>query len=144
MNLEEVKKFLEENKGKADVKSILIGYLQGDLTVEEAQKMVSESTTLKSLVDSEKDKHFAKSLDTWKSNNLQGEIDKEIKKRFPEKDEKDVELEKIKAQLEKMESEKKREELRNEAIKVANEKKLPLDLVDFMLGENQETTNTNL
>ncbi|MEI5909460.1 DUF4355 domain-containing protein, partial [Bacillus spongiae] len=40
--------------------------------------------------------------------------------------------------------EKKREELRNEAIKVANEKKLPLDLVDFMLGENQETTNTNL
>ncbi|MDX8367852.1 DUF4355 domain-containing protein [Cytobacillus sp. IB215665] len=144
MTLEEIKKFLNENKGKADIKAVLIAYLQGDLTVEEAQKMVSENKTLSSWLDSEKDKHLAKGLETWKTNNLQSEIDKEVKKRFPKKDEKEIELEKIKAQLQKMESEKKREELKNQAIKVANDKKLPLDIVDYFLGEDQETTTKNL
>ena len=45
------------------------------------------------LRDSTVDKRSAKSLETWKTNHLEGLLDTEIKKRFPAKDEKEIEME---------------------------------------------------
>ncbi len=146
MELEQVKQFFESNKDNDDVK----GYLQGlsTPTLDGIQKFVSDNQDAKKWFDSEKDKHFDKGLKTWLEKTyptkLQEELDKEIKKRYPEKDAKDLELDKIKAELAKIQAEKVKETLTNKAIKVANEKKLPLDLVDFFISEDEEKTTANL
>ncbi|MGG3210951.1 DUF4355 domain-containing protein [Geobacillus stearothermophilus] len=142
MNLEDVKKFFEENKDNEEVKA----YLQGlrSVSVEEVQKMLVENEELKRWLDSEKDRHFSKGLETWKRNNLQKLIDEEIKKRFPEADPKDVKLKELEAKIAQMEQEKLREALKNKALTLASEKKLPIQLIDYFIGQDEESTLQNL
>ncbi|WP_016821849.1 DUF4355 domain-containing protein [Paenibacillus polymyxa] len=90
------------------------------------------------------DKRSAKSLETWKANHLESAVDAEIKKRFPAKDEKEIEVEKLRAEVENMKLEKQRERLTSQAIKIASEKKLPLPLVDFFIGTDEDATTANL
>jgi hypothetical protein len=105
---------------------------------------LSNDDSFKRFLDSEKDKHHSKALETWKSNNLNKILDDEIKKRFPEADPKDIELQKMKNEIEKMKQESLRKELANKAIKIANDKKLPIDMIDFLVGADEESTTKNL
>jgi len=74
MNFEEVKKYIDENKGDKE----LAAYLQGLMGVEGMQKYLAENEDGRRWLDAEKDKHLDKGLKTWKDNNLQKEIDKKI------------------------------------------------------------------
>ena len=142
MDFKEVKQFIETNKEQAEVKE----YLQGlnKVSVEGIEKYVNEDDGAKKWMDSVKDKHFNKALETWKTNNLEGLISNEIKKRFPEKDEKEIEVEKLKSEIEKMKQEKLHEALTSKAVKLASEKNLPVELVDFFIADNEENTVENL
>lgn len=143
MTFEEVKEFLESEAGKA---SEVTAYLQGlnPLTVARVQEYIDKTPEGKSWADSVKDKHLQKGLETWKTNNLESLLNEEIKKRFPEKDEKELEVEKLRAEIEKMKHEKQRESLTNKAIKIATEKSLPIELVDFFIGADEQTTVSNV
>lgn len=143
MTFEEVKEFLESEAGKA---SEVTAYLQGlnPLTVARVQEYIDKTPEGKSWVDSLKDKHLQKGLETWKTNNLESLINEEIKKRFPKKDEKELEVEKLRAEIEKMKQEKLRETLTNKAIKIATEKNLPIELVDFFIGADEQATVSNV
>jgi arsenate reductase-like glutaredoxin family protein len=142
MNFEEVKAFLEQNKDNQEVKAYLQGLNQ--LTIEGVQKFLNENPDAKKWFDSEKDRHFSKGLETWKTNNLSKLIDEEIKRRFPEKDEKDIELAKLRQEFEKMKQEALRKDLTNKALKIAQEKGLPTEIIDYFVGEDEKTTNDNL
>jgi hypothetical protein len=143
MTFEEVKEFLESEAGKA---SEVTAYLQGlnPLTVARVQEYIDKTPEGKSWADSVKDKHLQKGLETWKANNLESLLNDEIKKRFPEKDEKELEVEKLRAEIEKMKQEKLRETLTNKAIKIATEKNLPIELVDFFIGADEQATVSNV
>lgn len=142
MNLEQVKQFIEENKDNEEVKL----YLQGleDLSVERIEQFLQTDKEAKSWFDRTVDKRTTKSLETWKTNHLDGLLDSEIKKRFPQKDEKELEVEKLRAEVENMKQEKLHERLRSHAFKIASEKNLPLQLVDFFIGSDEAVTITNL
>lgn len=142
MNIEEVKNFINDNKESEEVKS----YLQdlNKVNVEGIEKYVTEDEEGKKWFDSVKDKHFNKALDTWKSNNLTKLIDDEVKKKFPSKDEKDIEVENLKVEIEKMKQEKLHEALTSKAIKIASDKNLPINLVDFFIAQDEEVTVNNL
>lgn len=142
MDFKEVKQFIETNKEQAEVKE----YLQGlnKISVDGIEKYVNEDDGAKKWFDSVKDKHFNKALETWKSNNLEELISNEVKKRFPEKDEKEIEVEKLKSEIEKMKHEKLHEALTSKAVKLASEKNLPVELVDFFIADNEENTVKNL
>jgi hypothetical protein len=142
MDLDQVKQFIEANGSTAEVKA----YLQGlnPINVEGIEQFIQSDKEAKSCFDSTVDKRTTKSLDTWKANQLEGLLDAEIKKRFPAKDEKEIEMEKLRAEVENMKLEKQRERLTSQAIKIASEKKLPLQLVDFFIGVDEPTTTTNL
>lgn len=90
------------------------------------------------------DKQSAKGLETWKNNNLQALIDAEIKTRFPESDPKDIELANMKAQLEAMQKESARKELLIKAQAIATEKKLPVSLANYFVGDDEKATKANL
>lgn len=139
ITINDVKQFIEENKEDEGVSN----YIGGFVTADRVNKYL-ETDDGKKLLQPMLDKYHTKGLETWKTNNLEKLIDAEIKKRFPEKDPKDIELEKIKAELAKIQTEKQRETLTNKAIKIANEKKIPLDLVDYFISDNEEKTVSNL
>lgn len=95
-------------------------------------------------LQSEKDRHFSKGLETWKENNLSSLVEEEIKKRYPEETEEQRQLRELKAQFEKLQQEKQREAIRNQAYKQASEKGLPLELLDFFVADDEEKTSANL
>lgn len=139
MDINEVKQFIEENKDNEEVQNYVGGFITSDrvesyLNGEDGKKLIQPKL----------DSHFTKGLETWKGNNLEKLIDEEIKSRFPEKDQKDIELEKVKAELEKIKADANRKELMNKALLVADEKKLPKDIIKYFLGEDEESTNKNL
>ncbi|MGY0373220.1 DUF4355 domain-containing protein [Clostridium sp. JNZ J1-5] len=142
MDFQEVKNFINDNKESEEVKV----YLQGlnKVSVEGIEKYVTEDEDAKKWFDSIKDKHFNKALETWKSNNLSKLIDDEVKKRFPAKDEKEIEVENLKSEIEKMKQEKLHEVLTSKAVKIASDKNLPLSLVDFFIAKDEEATVSNL
>lgn len=141
MNLEEIKKWLEDNKNDESVKTFLGGLKQ--LTKEDVEGFL-EKEEGKRVLQPKLDQYFTKGLDTWKANNLQSLIDEKLKELNPDKSPQDIELEKIRKQLADMEREKLRESLKNKALTVATEKGIPTAALDYFLGEDEETTLQNL
>lgn len=141
-NFDEVKQYFETNKDKDDVKAFVNGL--NPVSVDRIKSLEDENKDIKSWLDSEKDKHSSKSLETWKTNNLQKLIDEKIKELYPEADPKDTKLAELQAQIQKMQKETTRKELTNKALKIATEKKLPVELVDYFIGEDEETTTKNI
>lgn len=140
ITLESVKKFISDNQQNAEVQA----YLQGLYTVEGVQTFVRENADGRKWFDSEKDKHHSKALETWKANNLEKLIDEEIKKRNPGKTPEQIEIEKLRKQIEDAERARNREALVNKALKVAKEKNLPDGIIDFFIADDEESTMTNL
>ncbi|MEC1726927.1 DUF4355 domain-containing protein [Schinkia azotoformans] len=141
MNLEEIKAFFESNKDNEDVKN----YLQG------LSKVTSDGVTTfletdegKKLLQPKLDSYFTKGLDTWKNNNLQKLIDEEVSKKLPSETPEQKQLKELQQKLVQMEQEKTRETLKNKALSIASEKKLPTSLIDFLIGQDEETTTSNL
>ncbi|MGG3925680.1 DUF4355 domain-containing protein [Metabacillus fastidiosus] len=152
MNLEKVKEFLEQNRESNEVKEFLQGFKT--LSVEEIQTLAKTDKELTSWLDSEKDTHHNKAMETFKVKTLPSLIEEEIKKRNPNKDEKDLQLETLQAEFNKMKTAKLRESLRGSAFKFASDNKLPTDLVDYFISlesddndegtKSQESTLANL
>lgn len=143
MTIEEVKIFIEENKESEEVKSYLDSF-KVEPTLEVFKEKITNDGTFKSFMDSEKDLHHSKALETWRQNNLQSLVDEKIKTLYPQDDPKDLEMKKLQQQIEQMQKDTTRKELTNLALKQASEKKLPTELIDFFVSNDEETTLANL
>lgn len=141
MNLEEIKKWLEEHKDQEDVKAYL-----GELSAVSPDKVKGflETGEGKKLLQPILDKHFSKSLETWKANNLEKIVDEEVRKRNPQKTPEQIEIENLRKEIEAERKARAREALVNKALKVAKEKNLPDGIIDFFIAEDEETTLNNL
>lgn len=141
MTLEEIKQWLEQNKEQEDVKAFL-----GELSAVSADKVKGflETEEGKRLLQPRLDQYFSKGLETWKANNLEKIIEEEIQKRNPGKSPEQMEIEKLKKQIEEAEKARQREALVNKALKVAKEKNLPDGLIDFFIADDEEKTLANL
>lgn len=141
MNLEEIKKFLSDNKDQDDVKTYL-----GELSAVSADKVKGflDTDEGKKLLQPRLDQNFYKGLETWKANNLDSIIDEEVKKRNPDKTPEQLKIEELEKKIQDAENARIRGELVNKAFKVADEKSLPKDVIDFFIGEDEEKTLENL
>lgn len=141
MNLEQVKQFIEENKDNEDVKTYLEELrrptavdVEGFLDTEEGKKLLQPRL----------DQYFTKGLNTWKEKNLEKLVEERVKELYPEETEEQKRIRALEKKIEETERAAKRQELLNKAVKQATEKGLPSDIVDFFLGEDEETTLSNL
>lgn len=152
MTLEEIKKFLEENKEQEDVRNYLQGLSQ--VTVDGVTTFL-ETDEGKKLLQPKMDSNFTKGLETWKKNNLEKIITDEIAKRNPNnKSPEQLEVEKALAEIERWKTKTIRESVRNEALKFATDNKLPSEVVDYFISlekdddeegtKSKESTMTNL
>ena len=139
--LEDVKKFLEENKENEDVKSYL-----NELSAVSADKVNGflDTEEGKRLIQPRLDSHFTKGLDTWKANNLDALVDAKVKELYPEETEEQKRIRKLEKELKDQKTAAQREKLLNKAVSYASEKQLPADVVEFFIGEDEESTMKNL
>lgn len=108
------------------------------------KEKINKDKDFKSFIDSEKDKHAEKYNKTWQDNNLQKLIDEKVKELYPDEDPKDSELKKLRIEMESMKKETLKKELTNKALKKMTDEGLPTDLVDFLVGADEDSTVKNI
>lgn len=133
----------------------LTNYVKG-LTATEPQAITLDGVTkflaenedgkkyLQSYADSKVTNGVQTAIENFKKDKLPGLVDEEYKKKYPEADPKDKALADMKAEIEKMKTDSLRKDLTNKALKTLTEKKLPSELADFIVGNDEDTTNKNL
>lgn len=138
MTLEEIKAWLKENAGNPDV----VAYMQGlqALNIDAVKTFLDTAAEGKAFLTAEKDKHFAKALETWKGNNLEPLVNSKVKELYPEETPEMLEIKKLRAELDAKTKNEAKQTLLNKAITVATEKGLPTKLIERFLGEDEETT----
>jgi hypothetical protein len=139
MELAEITAYLDTNKDTEEVKNYIGGFTTPDrvnafLNGEEGKKLLQPKL----------DSYHAKGLESWKTNNVNKLVDEEVKKRFPDADPKDVALKNLQAQLDKMQGDSLKKDLTNKTLKQFQDAKLPSELVDYMIGANEEETTKNV
>lgn len=139
MELKEILESLKKFEGTDEYKQFVDG-----LFTPERVKAFLDTSAGQQAMQPYIDRQFNKGLETWKTNNLQGLVNAEVKKRFPDADPKDVEIANIKAQLEAVQRDAARKELLIKAQSIAAEKKLPASLIGFFVGEDEKATTKNI
>lgn len=142
MDLQAVKQFLEQNRDNEEVQAFLAELRTPSL--DDIRRLAEEHDEIKTWLQSEKDRHFSKGLETWKQKTLPQILEEEIKKRYPEETPEQRELRELKAEIDRIKREKERESLRAKAKDLAIQKKLPASLVDFFIADSEEKTLENL
>ncbi|MGD6831428.1 DUF4355 domain-containing protein [Sutcliffiella halmapala] len=141
MDLQAVKKFLEEQKENEDVKS----YLQelSKVTVDGVNTFL-ETEEGKKFLQPTLDRYHTKSLESWKNNNLQKLIDDGVSKLNPSETPEQKRIRELEEKIEKAESERTRETLKNKALSTLSEKKLPTFLLEHLIGQDEDSTTQSL
>ncbi len=140
MSLDDVKKVLDENKSDSEVES----YLKNLILTKENVKSFVETTEGKKLIQPILDQHFTKGLETWKEKTLPGILDEKIKEKYPDETEEQKRLRKIEDELTRERAARLKAELSNKAVQIATQKNLPVELINYFVGQDEETTLLNL
>ncbi len=96
------------------------------------------------ILQSVTDARVTKGIESWKQNNLGRVIEDEIAKRFPPETEERKKLRDLEVRQAELVRELKRRDLMSKAIEVANEKRLPLKMIERLLGDDEEGTLRNI
>lgn len=119
-----------------------------EITLEQFKNALENNLECKgyydSIVDKTVNKRLDKSIDTWKTNNLENLINEEVNKRYPQKTEAEIQFEKQQKELEKAMEEKKQLELQIKYQNLMVENNLPMEILDFVAGKDVETTISNV
>lgn len=150
MNKKDLLKLIENIDDEGSVDEVLSesdfakSLLQSGLTLNAFKEKVNDPE-FKSYLDSVKDKHFDKALETWKSNNLQTIINDEVlkatgKKKTPEQ----LKIEELEKKFNEEKAKAERAEKVAKYKDVLAEKKIPGEMIDYFLTDDDETTNTRI
>lgn len=96
------------------------------------------------LLQSLSDSRVTKGIESWKQNNLEKMVEDEIEKRFPPETEEKKKLRELERKHSELIRELKKKDILTKAVDVANEKRIPLKIVEKLLGDDEETTLKNL
>jgi hypothetical protein len=140
VSLEELKQFLEDNKEDKEVQE----YLEGLYLVPKKVKAFLETDAGKKLIQPALDSYFTKGLETWKEKTMPSLIEEEIKKKFPDETEEQKRLRKLEEELAKERQARTKSELINKATQLATQKGLPVEVVHYFVGQDEDETVNNL
>ena len=119
------------------------------LSVDDFKNMLANNKEIKGYYTSSIDSAISKAIDShdkkFMAEKLPSLVETEIKKRSNEgKSETEIQLQEMKEQLEKMKAEKLKADMSAKYTKVLSEKGLSTELIDFVLGADDETTTANI
>ena len=115
------------------------------LSLDSFKDLFATDREFKSFLDSEKDKHADKVLKTFKANNLEKLIEAEVLKRTGKTETPEQKaIRELQEQLANMGKEKEKAERITKYKDVLVKKKIPSQLSDFILGEDDDVTDANI
>ena len=118
---------------------------KSSLTLDNFKELVAENEEFKRYIESSNDKHFDKALKTWKANNLEKIVEAEVLKRTGKNETPEQKaIRELQDQLASMGKEKEKAERIAKYKDVLAKKKIPSQLTDFILGNDDETTEANI
>lgn len=113
--------------------------------LDQFKQVLEGNKEVKAYYQSALDSGIGKGVATFKEKTLPGIIEEELKKaNNKKKTPEQIELEELKAKFEALEKEKTKADMTSKYTKVLTEKGLNADLINFVLGENDETTTQNI
>lgn len=115
-----------------------------ELNLESVKNFLETNEEGKRWLQSYTDNKITKGIETWKTNNLQSEVDKKVKELYPDEDPKDKALKQLKLEFEKLKQDTAKKEILSQASKIAAEKKLPMEIVQLLVADDLDTTNSNI
>jgi hypothetical protein len=142
MDLEKLLAFLKEKEASED----FVKFVEGlkPVTSETVKDYVENTEEGKKLLQSLTDAKVTKGIETFKTNNLPKILDDEIAKRYPPETAEAKRLRELEKRINDQENMLKKKDLLTAAIKKAGEKGLPIDIIDRLIGEDEESTEKNL
>ncbi|OMC83354.1 DUF4355 domain-containing protein [Viridibacillus sp. FSL H8-0123] len=135
IDLEQVKQLAESGD-----KTAFESYIHKALEKNDVTLVLSTNAEVKSVFDSEKDKHHSTALETWKMNNLQKLIDDKVAELNPKLTEEQKRIAALEKDLADTKAAAEREKLMTEFTKEAATKGLPVDVLPFLLGTDESST----
>lgn len=137
--LEKIKE-IDENK---DIDEIILsnGFAKPITDVEGFNKLLASNKEIQGLVDQK----VTKGIETFKTNSMEKLIEAEVLKRTNKEETPEQKaIRELQEKLTSMEKEKTRAEMVSKFKDTLAEKKIPGDMINFMLGDDDETTNANI
>ncbi|NFG39408.1 DUF4355 domain-containing protein [Clostridium botulinum] len=125
--------------------STLADLFKKDLTLDEVKNFVESSDDGKKYLQTYGDKRVTDGIKTWKDKNLQTLINDEVlkatgKKKTPEQ----LKIEELEKNFNEQKAKAERAETVAKYKDVLAEKKIPMEMIDYFLTDNEETTNTRI
>lgn len=143
MELKEVQEFIKQNAEKDEVKNYVKGFITPD-----GIKTYLDSDDGNKLIQPKLDMHFTKSLETWKANNLKKLTDEAvntaIKEKYPEETAEQKRIKQLEKDFITEKESRVRSEMTMKAITEATQKGLPVELVTYFVGKDDDSTKAAL
>jgi len=136
-------------KEHEEIKSLAKDFDVNNITLEDFKKILQDNNTIKGYYQSTLDSGVGKGVSSFEKNFTENKLPKiiedELKKKSNEgKTPEQIRLLELEKKLETMEKEKTKAELMAKYTKTLNEKKLPSELVNFIIADNEEVINENI
>lgn len=143
---------IKDLKDEDDINSLLTGtdieetFKASGSTLDAFKEKIKKDKDFKAYVEDEQEKHHNKALDTWKKNNLEKELEPFIQSKYPDlvTDPTQKKLLELEKQLADEKAANVKKDLLTQAIAYASEKGIKIKSVDKFLGEDLDSTKTNL
>lgn len=136
MTLDDVKKFVEDNKDDAALKEFI-----GTIATVDDKAIIEKyksSAEYRDEVKKEGDRRATGAVEKFMKDTMPKHLEDEIKKRYPEETALEREVRELKAENAATKAERKREELRNKAVKMLNDKKIGIEFMDFIQAADED------
>lgn len=143
MNKTELLALINEVDDNADIDEIILsnGFAKPITDVEGLNKLLESDKSLQGLFD----KKVTTGIENFKKNGMQKLIEAEILKRTGKNETPEQkEIRELKERLDKADKEKAKAEMISKYKDVLTEKKIPSNMIDFLLAQDDETTGANI
>lgn len=148
MTLEEIKTYLEENKDSEDVKAFLGTLSKTEITLGAVQKYLTDKQDGKDWLSQQKeteaDRRATKAVETFKEKTMPGLVEEAVKKAKPDETPEQKRIRQLEDDMANGKKELERERLKTAALSKMNEEKLPVEMVDYLIGITKEETDANI
>ncbi|MBY6816462.1 DUF4355 domain-containing protein [Clostridium botulinum] len=147
MDIKEIQEFLNTNKENEEVKDLIKSF-QTPITREVVETWCQDGDG-RSWLDRNCDIYSSKAVNTAREKAIAKFKEEELPNILKEKSNEDktpeqVQLEELQKQIEQIKSEKFKSDMTTKFTKDLAEKGLPIDLINFALGKDEETTQKNI
>lgn len=147
----EVLELLKEIEDDAEIDSLLQSTdlfksaSDKKLTIEEFRELINNDANFKVIIDNEKNKYHSEALENFKKKDMQTLISAEVLKRTGANEtEEQKAIRELRESLDKLKKEKQYAEKVSKYKDILVEKKIPTNLIEYLLSDDDDKTNANI